>query len=202
MRGRILEAADKVIREQGAARATTREIARAAGCAEGSIYVHFADKGELLLALIVERRPEFSRLVELPSFAGTASVRDNVEEFVVQVVGLLEDLLPLIAGLLADPALLARYAQRLRERQAGPYEVMEAFRAYVRAEQREGRIDATVDPAFTASLLISACRGFVLSTRLLGDIEPMTGRRFARRLAQSLLPGLEPAPTSSRSRVT
>jgi AcrR family transcriptional regulator len=187
MRGRILGAAEDVVRARGAANATTREIARAAGCAEGSIYVHFRDKSELLVALVVERRPEFARLLELPSFAGRRTPRANLEEFVVDAVALLEELLPLISGLMADPELLARYAEQLRERRAGPYEVLEALRAYLRAEQRAGRLDAGLDPAFTAALLISAVRGFVLSTRLLRDVGPLSARRFARGLVEAVL---------------
>lgn len=187
MRGRILGAAEDVVRARGAANATTREIARAAGCAEGSIYVHFRDKSELLVALVVERRPEFARLLELPSLAGRRTPRANLEAFVVDAVALLEELLPLLSGLMADPELLARYAEQLRERRAGPYEVLEALRAYLRAEQRAGRLDAGLDPAFTAALLISAVRGFVLSTRLLRDVGPLSTRRFARGLVEAVL---------------
>jgi AcrR family transcriptional regulator len=198
LRDRILEAAEQIVREKGAANATTREIARAAGCAEGSIYVHFQNKEELLVALVIERRPEFPRLLELPGFAGTATVRENLEEFLTQLVTLLEEALPLITSLLGDPALLARHTGLLRERQAGSYEVLEALRAYLRAERRGGRIDTSVDPAFSAGLLLAACRGFVLSTRVLGDVEPSSARRFARRLVHALLPGLEPAGASRR----
>ena len=60
LRRRIIEAADTLIREHGIAGATTREIARAAGCAEGSIYVHFEDKIDLVIAVIVEREPYFA----------------------------------------------------------------------------------------------------------------------------------------------
>lgn len=187
MRGRILAAAEDVVRARGVANATTREIARAAGCAEGSIYVHFRDKDELLVALVVERRPEFARLLELPSLAGRRTPRENLEDFVVDAVALLEELLPLISGLMADSELLARYAEQLRQRRAGPYEVLEALRAYLRAEQRAGRLDGGLDPVFTAALVVSAVRGFVLSTRLLRDLGPISARRFARGLVELVL---------------
>jgi AcrR family transcriptional regulator len=189
MRSRILAAAEDVVRARGAANATTREIARAAECAEGSIYVHFRDKDELLVALVVERRPEFARLLDLPTFAGRRTPRENLEDFVVQAVALLDEVFPLLSGLLADPELLARYAQHLRDRRAGPYEVLEALRVYLRAEQRAGRIDAGIDPAFTAALLLAAARGFVLSTRFLRDLGSISAQRFARGLVHTVLGG-------------
>ncbi|HEX2045810.1 MAG TPA: TetR/AcrR family transcriptional regulator [Gaiellaceae bacterium] len=203
MRERILSAAEDVVRARGAAHATTREIARAARCSEGSIYVHFRDKDELLVALVVERRPQFARLRDLPALAGKRTPRENLEEFVVEAVALLEEVLPLLSGLLADPDLLARYAEHLRERRAGPYEVLEALRGYLRAEQRAGRIDAGLDPAFTAALVLAAVRGFVLSSRFLRDLGPISGRRFARGLVETVLRadgggegGAHPAPVS------
>src|SRR5436305_4050045 len=62
-RGQILEAATKVFAEKGFHRATTKDIARAAGIAEGTIYTYFASKTDLLLGILdrlneTEQRPE------------------------------------------------------------------------------------------------------------------------------------------------
>lgn len=56
----ILEAALKVFSEKGFNGATTAEIAREAGIAEGTIFRHFRSKKDLLLALVV---PTFINLV-------------------------------------------------------------------------------------------------------------------------------------------
>ena len=48
LRERILDATVLVIRERGLARTRTSAIAKAAGCAEGTIYRHFSGKPELL----------------------------------------------------------------------------------------------------------------------------------------------------------
>ena len=50
LRERMVEATGRVIRERGLAGTTTKEIAHAAGCAEGSIYNHFGGRHELLAA--------------------------------------------------------------------------------------------------------------------------------------------------------
>src|SRR5215217_4680992 len=51
-RGQILEAARRVFAERGFRRATTREVARAAGISEGTIYNYFEDKDALLLTIL------------------------------------------------------------------------------------------------------------------------------------------------------
>ncbi len=51
-RAQILEAATRVFAEKGFHRATTKDIARAAGIAEGTIYTYFASKADLLLGIL------------------------------------------------------------------------------------------------------------------------------------------------------
>ena len=62
-RERIVEAAERVMRERGLARGTTKEIARAAGYSEGTLYKHFESKEDLFLAMLTERFPSFVALV-------------------------------------------------------------------------------------------------------------------------------------------
>jgi AcrR family transcriptional regulator len=62
-REQIIEAATRVFAEKGFRRATTREVARAAGVSEGTIYNYFEDKDALLMAILdrvneTERRAE------------------------------------------------------------------------------------------------------------------------------------------------
>jgi AcrR family transcriptional regulator len=51
-RTQILIGASRVFAQKGYHRATTKEIARAAGVAEGTIYNYFGNKRELLLAMV------------------------------------------------------------------------------------------------------------------------------------------------------
>ena len=62
-REQIVGAATRVFAEKGFRRATTREVARAAGVSEGTIYNYFEDKDALLMAILnglneTERRAE------------------------------------------------------------------------------------------------------------------------------------------------
>jgi AcrR family transcriptional regulator len=51
-RSQILEAATHVFAEKGYHRATIRDVAQAAGIADGTIYNYFANKGALLLGIL------------------------------------------------------------------------------------------------------------------------------------------------------
>jgi AcrR family transcriptional regulator len=55
--------AERVLRSKGLARATTKEIAREAGCAEGTLYLHFADKLDLVRAVHEKLLPAFVEVV-------------------------------------------------------------------------------------------------------------------------------------------
>ncbi|GCE20017.1 TetR/AcrR family transcriptional regulator [Dictyobacter kobayashii] len=65
----ILEATERLIRLKGLSRATTKEIAREAGCAEGTLYKHFEHKEDLFLTIIQEHLPtlieELGRLIAI-----------------------------------------------------------------------------------------------------------------------------------------
>ncbi|MDD5669160.1 MAG: TetR/AcrR family transcriptional regulator [Candidatus Omnitrophica bacterium] len=70
MRERIIEAAITVAARWGFTQATTKEIAREAGCSEGIIYHYFTSKHELFLAVIRENAEEFFSQLKLEVNAG------------------------------------------------------------------------------------------------------------------------------------
>jgi AcrR family transcriptional regulator len=191
LRRRIIDAADALIREHGLAGATTREIARVAGCAEGSIYVHFQDKIDLVIAVIVEREPFFAELLELPAKAGEETIEANLVPWVEELMQLLRENQPIFYALMGDRNVFGRFKERLRERQTGPIAVFQAAAAYVRAEQALGRIDAAGEPEVVASILIGACRDRTLTRALAGiESEPPSG--FAQQLVHTVVFGLAP----------
>ena len=197
LRRRIIEATDGLIREHGLAGATTREIARAAGCAEGSIYVHFEDKIDLVIAVIVEREPHFAELLELPAKAGSDTVEANLLPWAEELLELLRDNQPIFFALLGDRNVFARFKERLRERQTGLVAVFRAAAGYVEAEQRLGRIDARVVPEVVASILIGACRDHTFTGSLAGIGQAATGD-FAAELVRITVRGLAPPPSTVR----
>jgi AcrR family transcriptional regulator len=192
LRRRIIEAADALIREHGLSGATTREIARAAGCAEGSIYVHFEDKIDLVIAVIVEREPHFAELLELPAKAGGDTVEGNLVPWVEELVSLINDNQPIFFALVSDRNVFARFKARVQERQTGLVAVFKAASDYVRAEQELGRVDGRVEPEVVATILIGASRDHAFTRSLVG-FDPATADDFAGKLVDTVVFGLAPA---------
>lgn len=196
LRRRIIEAADSLIREHGLAGATTREIARAAGCAEGSIYVHFEDKIDLIVAVVVEREPFFAALLELPEKAGEASLEENLVPWAEELLALVRDNQPIFLALMGDRAVFERFKARLLERRTGLPAVLQAASDYVRAEQELGRIERRVRPEVVASILVGACRDHVFAGVFAQDRHSSEG--FAQALVRTVVFGLAPASAPER----
>jgi AcrR family transcriptional regulator len=194
-RDQILDAATSLIRNIGLGHTTTKEIASAAGLSEAALYRHFADKADLFLCVIGERVPQLvAMLKDLPSRAGHRSVRSNLEDLARVALPFYDQTLPIAASLFAEPELLARHQERLRHKNAGPHRSLEQLAAYVRAEQRLGRINARVDPEAVAALLIGSCVGRALIRRFLGEEDaPGADERFIRNVVRTLIEGLAPA---------
>ena len=62
-RVRILDAAHELMLTVGLARATTKEIARAAGCSEAALYKYFDSKEDLFVRVLAERLPRLTPLL-------------------------------------------------------------------------------------------------------------------------------------------
>jgi AcrR family transcriptional regulator len=198
-RAQLVDAAERVLRTRGLARATTKEIAREAGLAEGTLYLHFADKLDLVRAVHERLLPEFIEMVShLPGRAGAGTVEGNLTDLARRALGLYRDMLPLGSSLFADPELLERFRVMLAERQGGPQRAWEPVVAYLRAEQRLGRVAAAADPAAAALLLLGACQQLVFVELMTGPATlPFRDRPDpAPELVATLLAGLSPRQPS------
>jgi len=193
-REQILDAASSLIRNIGLGHTTTKEIASAAGLSEAALYRHFADKAELFLCVIGERMPPLvAALKDLPARAGYRSVRSNLEDLARVALPFYDQTLPMGTSLFAEPELLARHQEQMRQKNAGPHRSLEQVAAYVRAEQRLGRINARVDPDAVAALLIGPCVARALIRRFMGEQdEPAADERFIRSVVRTLIEGLAP----------
>jgi AcrR family transcriptional regulator len=201
-RRRLVEAAERVIRARGLARSTTKEIAREAGCAEGTLYLHFADKLDLIRAVQEQLLPAFVDLLHrLPGRAGTRTVAANLTEVAEQAMTLYRDFMAVNAGVFADPELLERLRRLLRERGDGPQRAYEPIVAYLEAEQALGRVAAGVDLLAAAVLLLGGCQQHVFVEQLVGpDLHPLGDRQSpAAGLVATLLAGLAAADTEERA---
>src|SRR5262245_36650535 len=156
-RERILTAARQVMLQRGLVGATTKEIARAAGVSEGTLYNHFRNKEDLFLSTLQQLPSGFIRLIiDLPSRAGSGSVRSVLTEVAQAALEFYDESVPMGGSIFADPDLLHRHRELLKERGAGPQRANELLAAYLRAEQGLGRIDRAADVDTAAYFLLGA----------------------------------------------
>lgn len=199
-RAQILKAARRTLETKGLLGASTREIAREAGVADGTLYVHFADRIELFLALLQEYLPPFVEpLRRLERLAGQRTVRANLIDVVEGALYWFEKLLPLFASLAADPSLQAAFRERLKERDEGPHLSVAALEDYLTAEQKLGRVHPEANPRASAVLLFGACQYWVSIVQGLGNDLGFTRSDFVKDIVQSLMIGLEPPSRASRT---
>lgn len=201
-RERLLDATERIIREQGIMAVTTKDIAREAGYAEGTLYRHFQDKFDLLLAVMAERiSGHFLQLIrELPGRAGQGTVVETLEELVAAAVEFFSHTMPLNVALGADPALAARHHTRLRELGIGPEVARNSVAAYVEAEQRLGRVRAEASPDAAAAILLGVSFNYAEVRHVAGvESAVLPAERFAPEVVRTLVAGLAPELASGHT---
>lgn len=164
----LLDAAAAVFSERGYARATTKEIAKAAGVSEGTIYRHFADKKELFRAVFVDRNASnFMAITSLPDLAGTKTVRENLQFLIRAIQDVEANVAPLQAAMSSD-AELARslFAEAPSPRSDQGIVPLKPLAAYLAAEQKLGRVRADADVGNAAFALFAIPFTAVTSARL------------------------------------
>ena len=187
-RTRIIEAAADIMYHKGITRATTKEIARRAGCSEGNLYNHFGSKEEIFLAILNEQLPEFVPLLAaLPDRVGKATVKATLCEIARAALRFFNQSVPMGAAFFSERTLLARHRALLKERNAGPHKFNEAISAYLQAEQANGRLKAEVDPPTVADLLLGACFMRAYWRQFIGEeTSSKSDEEFIEHLLQTL----------------
>ncbi|MBO0783169.1 MAG: TetR/AcrR family transcriptional regulator [Ktedonobacteraceae bacterium] len=189
----ILDAAEQMLQTKGLARLTNKEIAEAAGCAEGTLYNHFETKEALILAAIEENQPEFFTVVG-DDRIGEREISENVQEIVRAAMRYYHKLLPLTTALFADMDLLAHFRLWMQEHRRGPLGLYEIVARYVAAEQRLGRLKPEIEPFAFAALLLGPCHQYAFIQYFQGlNPFPVSEEQFVADLVQTLLLGGIPA---------
>jgi AcrR family transcriptional regulator len=199
-RARILDAAVEIMRRVGLVRATTREIAQAAGYSEAALYKYFADKDDIFFCVLTERLPTFAgALMQIAGRAGERPLQEQLADVAAAALRFYSESMPIAVSLLAEPEALARNRARMVASGRGPEKANESLAAYLRAEQQLGRISRRVNVEVGAALLIGACFQHVFLLTYHGEkLEPNAIRRTALEIAKTLLDGLR---DRARSRV-
>jgi AcrR family transcriptional regulator len=183
LRGYLIATAARLIDERGSAGLGVREIAREAQVADGVLYNYFEDKEDLLAhALLAHVGAVMHALAPRMPPAGTGSVADNLAMFIDSGMASLVRVAPAFAGLLSQPKVLIRFhamvggdpafvGDAADEGGAAPGEdavageqrgLPDILSAYLRAEQRLGRIDADADVDAAVTLVVGVIHGEIL----------------------------------------
>lgn len=189
----ILDAAAQVMAEHGLANVTTRQIARAAGFTEATLYKHFTGKAELMQAVLRERSPGFVQLAR--ALRGAGGLADDLTAAARAAIDFYRAGFPMFASVFADPATLAAHREGLRRQGGGPHKANEALAGYLRAEQEAGRVRADADVRAAAGLLLGACfqhafLGHMAEPGHRDDAEAAAS--FVRTLLDTLVPASRP----------
>jgi len=189
LRTRLVDAAAELLAERQVSAITTRDIARTAGLSDGVLYNYFSNKNDLLAEALLRG---YGEQVEgfgsrLP-VAGTETVEKNLLQFADAMLTLAEATLPVVTGLVAEPALMHRFIADIHGAQYGPLMTLGRVETYLGAEQKLGRLGA-FDASAAATLFIGSIIALGVSG-MVGEDHVPAPRSQLPVLIETLLSGL------------
>jgi TetR/AcrR family fatty acid metabolism transcriptional regulator len=187
-RERILDAAVRVFARKGFYATRVSEVARAAGVADGTIYLYFKSKDELLVSLFehrVERLLAFLA-TELPR---ATSASEKLQRIIELQLGLLEgerDLAEVVTVIL-------RQSSKLMKEYAAPKfsAYLDVIAGVVAEGQAHGELRKDVSPHLAARAIFGALDAITM-TWALGKADRGGLLRASGQLAEMVLRGLTP----------
>lgn len=185
-RERILRAAIQVFARNGFYATRVSEIAKAAGVADGTIYLYFKNKDDVLISIFDDR---LGRLIEVLDEAVAAC--ETVDEKIVKIIELQLGLLEGERDLAEVVTVNLRQSSQLLKEYAAPRfrEYLDIVARVIEDGQRTGVLREDVSPGVVARSLWGALDG-VTMTWALGGAEPHALRKAARQLSTLFLEGL------------
>ncbi|MDH3656464.1 MAG: TetR/AcrR family transcriptional regulator [Myxococcales bacterium] len=186
-RDRILKAAVKVFAKNGFYATRVSEIAKAAGVADGTIYLYFKNKDDVLISIFEDG---IQRLLTI--LRKVAASDDRVEHRITRIIelqlGLLEDQRDLAEVITVN----LRQSSRLLKQYAAPLfmEYIEVLAGVVDEGQKQGTFRGDLNSRVVARALFGALDGILL-TWALGDADPQALRKAASHCANLFLEGLK-----------
>jgi TetR/AcrR family fatty acid metabolism transcriptional regulator len=185
-RERILRAATKVFARKGFYATRVSEVAKAAGVADGTIYLYFKSKDDLLVSLFESRID-----LLLASLERELSGRPNPSERLRAVIELQLGLLEGERDLAEVITVNLRQSTKLMKQYAAPrfLSYLDRIAQIVTEGQATGDFRADASPHLVARMVFGALDGITM-TWALGKAEPGGLSRAARQVADLLLAGL------------
>jgi AcrR family transcriptional regulator len=151
----ILSATLELLRERGIGQLTMREVARAAGVSEASIFYHYTDRAGLLRAVFEEGVAPLQALGQ-QGIDGATPV-EAMTRLAEALERFLDRALPVITASQSDTTLRDALAEYMAEGDLGPHRGVQLLGEYLAREQSAGRVRGDIDPHAVAVMLISTC---------------------------------------------
>lgn len=186
-RDRILKAAIKVFAKNGFYATRVSEIAKAAGVADGTIYLYFKNKDDVLITIFEDGIQQLLSILR--------EVASSDEPFDARITRVVE----LQLGLLEDQRDLAevitvnlRQSSSLLKQYAAPLfmEYIDVIAGLIRDGQNRGAFRDDLNPRVVARSLFGALDAILL-TWALGEADPASLRKAAGHCASLFLEGLK-----------
>ena len=159
-REQIVGAAMRVFAEKGFRRATTREVARAAGVSEGTIYNYFEDKDALLLTILDTLNETERRAVDFEE-GMAADFRGFLEQYLRRRMSLIWENREVFRVVLSEMLVNAELRERYLRRVVDP--TMRIAEENFRSRMAQGEVRETDAP-----LAMRAVAGTLLGVLVLG----------------------------------
>jgi TetR/AcrR family fatty acid metabolism transcriptional regulator len=162
------------------------EIAKAAGVADGTIYLYFQNKEDVLVSIFRDR---IGQLIEVlkREIAKAGTVEEKIRRIVELQLGLLEgqrDLAEVVTvNLRQSSSLLKQYAVPLFK------EYLDVIAGVIAEGQKDGTLRADLNPKIAARALWGGLDGIAL-TWALTDPDPTKLRKAAQQYASLFLEGV------------
>ncbi len=165
-REQIVGAATRVFAEKGFRRATTKEVARAAGVSEGTIYNYFEDKDALLLAILDRLNETERRAADFEEGMAT-DFRGFLEQYLRRRISLIWENREVFRVVLSEMLVNAELRDRYVRHVVDP--TMRIAEENFRSRMEQGEVRETDTPLAMRSVAGAVLGILVLG--LLGDEE-------------------------------
>jgi TetR/AcrR family fatty acid metabolism transcriptional regulator len=191
-RERILDAAVKVFAREGFYNAKVSQIAELAGVADGTIYLYFKSKDELLISLFEDRMDVVLATLRGALEAQELDVTARLRKMIELQLELIEQN-PEMAEVITVE--LRQSAKFIREYHNPKFaEFLRLIAGTIALGQKRGELRGDLDPQFVARALFGALDEISLAWIVRSPREANGLRRGAKQLANLFLDGLRAAP--------
>lgn len=168
-------------------RATTAEVARRAGVAEGTIFLRFKTKVDLFReAMQFDPDQALAKVEQLPARAGSPDLRATLVDFAEQFLRIGRVALPVMMMTWSNPE-QGGCSERAPERATRYQRVIGALRRFFELEFASGRLRAG-EPEVLARMLMGSLHHFVMGEAIAGEpVGSFSAPDYAAHVVDSLL---------------